>query len=73
MLKATVDGLQRLRRPEEVAAARGLTVSQVLPVGAKQDEEPTETTLQQSVTSPEEPAAEAEVSESGEGQDQADA
>ena len=35
MLKATVDGLKRLRRPEEVAAARGLTVSQVLPVGAK--------------------------------------
>ena len=40
MLKATVDGLKRLRRPEEVAAARGLTVSQVLPVGAKQEEEP---------------------------------
>jgi len=40
MLKATVDGLKRLRRPEDVAAARGLTVSQVLPVGAKQDEEP---------------------------------
>jgi small subunit ribosomal protein S5 len=32
MLKATVDGLQRLRRPEEVAQIRGLTVSQVLPV-----------------------------------------
>ena len=40
MLKATVDGLKRLRRPEEVAAARGLTVSQVLPVGAKQEEDP---------------------------------
>ena len=39
MLKATVDGLKRLRRPEEVAAARGLTVSQVLPVSAKQEEE----------------------------------
>ena len=32
MLKATVNGLQRLRRPEEVARIRGLTVSQVLPV-----------------------------------------
>jgi hypothetical protein len=32
MLKATVDGLQRLRRPEEVAQIRGLTVSQVLPI-----------------------------------------
>jgi small subunit ribosomal protein S5 len=40
MLKATVDGLKRLRRPEEVAAARGLTVSQVLPVGAKSEVEP---------------------------------
>jgi small subunit ribosomal protein S5 len=35
MLKATVDGLRRLRRPEEVAQIRGLTVSQVLPIPAK--------------------------------------
>ena len=40
MLKATVNGLQRLRRPDEVAATRGLTISQVLPVSAKADEEP---------------------------------
>ena len=39
MLKATVEGLQSLRRPEDVAAARGLTVSQVLPAGAKPEEE----------------------------------
>jgi small subunit ribosomal protein S5 len=39
MLKATVNGLQRLRRPDEVAATRGLTISQVLPVGAKAPEE----------------------------------
>jgi hypothetical protein len=32
MLKATVDGLKNLRRPEDVARIRGLTVSQVLPV-----------------------------------------
>jgi small subunit ribosomal protein S5 len=32
MLKATVNGLKSLRRPEEVAKIRGLTVSQVLPV-----------------------------------------
>jgi small subunit ribosomal protein S5 len=31
MAKATVDGLKRLRRPEEVAKTRGLTIAQVLP------------------------------------------
>jgi small subunit ribosomal protein S5 len=31
MLKATVDGLKQLRRPDEVAETRGLTVRQVLP------------------------------------------
>jgi small subunit ribosomal protein S5 len=34
MLKATVQGLQSLRRPDEVAATRGLTISQVLPVSS---------------------------------------
>jgi hypothetical protein len=32
LVKATMDGLIRLRRPEEVAELRGLTVSQVLGV-----------------------------------------
>jgi hypothetical protein len=32
MAKATVNGLKSLRRPEDVARARGITVSQVLPV-----------------------------------------
>jgi small subunit ribosomal protein S5 len=40
MLKATVNGLQRLRRPDEVAATRGLTISQVLPVSTKTEEAP---------------------------------
>jgi small subunit ribosomal protein S5 len=40
MLKATVNGLQRLRRPDEVAATRGLSISQVLPVSAKPKDEP---------------------------------
>ena len=41
MLKATVDGLKNLRRPEDVARIRGLTISQVLPVvAASKIEEP---------------------------------
>jgi small subunit ribosomal protein S5 len=42
LVKATMDGLIRLRRPEEVAELRGLTVSQVLGVttnGTSQDAE----------------------------------
>jgi small subunit ribosomal protein S5 len=39
MAKATVDGLKQLRRPEDVAKIRGLTVSQVLPVPARAGEE----------------------------------
>src|ERR671910_2236943 len=39
MLKATVQGLQSLRRPEEVAKARGKTISDVLPIPKKQPEE----------------------------------
>ncbi len=31
LLKATVDGLQKLRRPDEVARIRGKTISEVLP------------------------------------------
>jgi small subunit ribosomal protein S5 len=31
MLKATVDGLKNLRRPEDVAKARGKTITEVLP------------------------------------------
>jgi len=37
-----VDGLKQLRRPEDVARIRGLTVAQVLPVPAKPAEEPEE-------------------------------
>ena len=62
MLKATVQGLQSLRRPEEVAATRGLTISQVLPVGAKQPEE-----------APEAPAEPAPETTDGEAEDHADA
>jgi small subunit ribosomal protein S5 len=34
MTRATVDGLKRLVRPEDVAAMRGKTIAQVLPVSA---------------------------------------
>jgi small subunit ribosomal protein S5 len=39
MLKATVDGLQKLREPAEVARSRGLTIQQVLPVVTTSDGE----------------------------------
>ncbi len=32
LLKATVDGLQSLRRPDEVARSRGKTISEILPL-----------------------------------------
>jgi small subunit ribosomal protein S5 len=87
MLKATVQGLQHLRRPEDVAAARGLTINQVLPVGAKAEEETVaEPAAEQPVRDsrpgegvPGEPGGSptdalstvTEETESGEGQDQA--
>ena len=63
MLKATVDALQKLRRPDEVARIRGKQVHEVLPLVMKQDEEPT------AEQAPEQPQAE----ESGEAENHADA
>jgi small subunit ribosomal protein S5 len=42
MLKATVQGLQSLRRPEEVAKTRGKTIAEVLPIPKEKpaEEEP---------------------------------
>jgi small subunit ribosomal protein S5 len=77
MLKATVDGLKRLRRPEDVAAARGLTVSQVLPVSAKPAEVEAPAAPEPVAAAPEEPQEtesapeEPQETESGEDQDQA--
>jgi small subunit ribosomal protein S5 len=62
MAKATVDGLKQLRRPEDVARIRGLTVAQVLPVPAKPAEE--------AETEAETPT---ETETSGEAEDHADA
>jgi small subunit ribosomal protein S5 len=39
MLRATVNGLQNLRRPEDVAKTRGLRIKDVLPVPKQTDEE----------------------------------
>jgi small subunit ribosomal protein S5 len=74
MLKATVNGLQRLRRPDEVAATRGLTISQVLPVSAKpeQEEAAPEPELEAPGEAEAEPVAVAEESD-GEAEDHADA
>jgi small subunit ribosomal protein S5 len=38
MTRATVDGLKRLVRPEDVALLRGKTIAEVLPVSARRDE-----------------------------------
>src|SRR5947199_243274 len=43
LVKATVTGLQQLRRPEEVADLRGLSVNAVLGLQAREDEPPAET------------------------------
>jgi small subunit ribosomal protein S5 len=61
MAKATVDGLKQLRRPEDVARIRGLTVAQVLPVPAKPPaEEPAEAETETETETPTEPNGEAE-------------
>jgi small subunit ribosomal protein S5 len=39
MARATVNALKGLRRPEEVARARGKTVSEILPVGRRRQEQ----------------------------------
>jgi small subunit ribosomal protein S5 len=71
MLKATVDGLQRLRRPEEVAEQRGKTISQVLPASAKPDEEPAEPAPAVQAEEPDAAPPAAGETQDGEGQDQA--
>ena len=43
MLKATVNGLQRLRTPADVALARGKTIAEVLPIPKVKPEDEAET------------------------------
>jgi small subunit ribosomal protein S5 len=62
MAKATVDGLKRLRRPDEVARMRGLTVSQVLPYKPPEEDE-----AGVSGSEPQAPAEPSASEETGEG------
>jgi small subunit ribosomal protein S5 len=74
LVKATMDGLVRLRRPEEVAELRGLTITQVLgmdggngaagPVDA--GDPPSPATAQETVPPTTPPAAEAESDDAAE-------
>jgi small subunit ribosomal protein S5 len=62
MLKATVNGLQRLRTPEDVALARGLTIAEVLPIPkpkAADESAASEAVVEEPVVDPEPEAAEA--------------
>jgi small subunit ribosomal protein S5 len=61
MLKATVNGLQRLRRPEEVARTRGKTIEDMLPVSARR--EPPEGATGEPTPEPSEPAESPEGAE----------
>ena len=79
LLKATVNGLQSLRRPEEVAKTRGKVISDVLFPAKKKDEpEEAPAAMEAPVAEPaaEEPAAEAqtatETEDSGEAADNTD-
>jgi small subunit ribosomal protein S5 len=75
MAKATVNGLQRLRRPEDVAKMRGLTVRAVLPVVEETGEPTAEaapTTEQEAEPAPATAQAPTpQESESGQGPDNA--
>jgi small subunit ribosomal protein S5 len=61
MLKATVNGLQRLRTPADVALARGKTIAEVLPIPKVKPEDEAETP-----TAVEEAAPAAEAPETSE-------
>ena len=53
MCRATVNGLQSLVRPEDVAALRGKTIAEVLPVSAKREETEEEKAAEEAAPEPE--------------------
>jgi small subunit ribosomal protein S5 len=69
MAKATVVGLQRLRRPEDVARDRGLSVKDVLPVSRSAAAEP-ETTSKSTAVETSATAADLPVGSSAEQKDE---
>ena len=72
LLKATVNGLQSLRRPEEVAKTRGKVVSDVL-FPAKKAKEPAEAPQAAEPAAEAEPETVTETDDSGEAADNANA
>ncbi|MBD0348225.1 MAG: 30S ribosomal protein S5 [Thermoleophilia bacterium] len=65
MLKATVNGLQSLRRPDEVARTRGLKISDVLPARRAGAEEPGAGQATGQPDAAEQPAAAGDETEAG--------
>src|SRR5215212_8826389 len=66
LVKATITGLQQLRRPEEVAELRGLSVNAVLGLHA----EPEEETATVSAAAPAAPAAEPQAGDASDAADE---
>ncbi len=71
MAKATVNGLKRLRRPEEVAKTRGVSLSQVLPYKAPEPVEESEPEKEEAPPVAAELPAETQEMQDGEGPDNA--
>jgi small subunit ribosomal protein S5 len=63
MLRATVNGLQNLRRPEEVAKMRGLRIKDVLPPRREEAAEQADAKAPEPVAEATEPTAEAPAAE----------
>jgi small subunit ribosomal protein S5 len=63
MARATVNALQQLRRPEDVARARGKTIAEILPISARRQEEKEQAAAEAAALPPVEvaPAAVAET------------
>jgi small subunit ribosomal protein S5 len=71
LVKATVEGLQSLRRPREIAELRGKTVHEVLGLDARPEEESTEgASAPAAAAEPAEPVAEPVAVPGGESQEQ---